>query len=151
MVRNDIKLWTKIDGEMVSHFTLREFESASGFVMLHPSVLVSLELVRRDLSAHYDGDVSIIVTNCTRTDADNVALARVLGWSDEGGLVARDSKHLAKWGGIAVDIKAVIKETGKSVPQKTLGKVCRRYFDWVKDDYGDGHVHADNRVKGTTK
>jgi hypothetical protein len=26
--------------------------------------------------------------------------------------------------------------------------VSRRYFDFVKDDYPDGHVHADNRCSG---
>lgn len=58
---------------------------------------------------------------------------------------SRDSMHLAKYGGIAVDLVAVVASSRHRVPQSTLGDVCRRYFDFVKDDYRDGHVHADLR------
>ena len=61
--------------------------------------------------------------------------------------MARRSKHLAEFGGIAVDVIAVVARTRERVPQKKLGEVCRCYFDWVKDDYADGHVHADNRAR----
>jgi hypothetical protein len=146
--RNDVRLVTEIDGEEVSHFKLREFENRDGLVMLHASVLDSLERVRRELCAAAGEDVWIIVTDGVRTQADLERLAARLGWVDEGGAVARNSKHLAKFGGVAVDVVAKVASTRALVPQAALGAVCRRYFDWVKDDYADGHVHADNRSRG---
>ncbi len=148
--RNDIRLMTELDGEPVSHFRLREFENRDGLAMVHGSVLDSLERVRRDLCAMVGEDVWIIVTDGVRTPADLERLAARLGWIDEGGAVSRHSKHLAKFGGIAVDVTARIAATRDRVPQATLGEVCRRHFDWVKDDYADGHVHADNRSQSLT-
>jgi hypothetical protein len=81
-----------------------------------------------------------------RTEAELAALAARLGWTDEGGSVSRDSMHLTKYGGIAVDLVGVVASSRHRVPQTTLGEVCRRYFDFVKDDYRDGHVHADLRA-----
>ncbi len=143
--RNDILLITMLDGVPVSHFKLSEFENAEGLAMVHAETLRSLEEVRRDLGAFYGETVQVIITDAVRTRADLERLAACYGWTDEGGRVARQSRHLAGFGGIAVDLKARMARTGKAVPQKTLGMVCRRYFDWVKDDYADGHVHADNR------
>ena len=145
--RNDVRLAAVVDGETLSHFRLCEFENGDGLAMVHRSVLESLERVRRDLCAEAGEEVWIIVTDAVRTQADLERLAARLGWTDEGGLVARDSRHLAKFGGIAVDVIAVVARTRERVPQKKLGELCRRYFDWVKDDYADGHVHADNRVR----
>ena len=145
--RNNIKLWTEIDGQLVSHFKMREFENKDGLVMVHSSLLQSLEQVRRDLSAICKKDVSINITDSIRTQAELETLASHYGWIDEGGTVSRRSKHLAEFGGIAVDLVAVVVATKGRVPQEKLGRVCRRYFDWVKDDYGSGHVHADNRYK----
>lgn len=113
--------------------------------MVHASTLRSLEEVRRDLCALAGEDVWVIVTEGVRTPADLERLAGRLGWTDEGGAVSRRSKHLAQFGGIAVDLVAVVARNRERVPQDTVGAVCRRYFDWVKDDYSDGHVHADNR------
>ena len=143
--RNDIRLVTELDGERVSHFKMREFENRAGLVMVHASVLDSLERVRRDLCSMAEEDVWVIVTDGVRTQDDLGRLAARLGWIDEGGAVARNSKHLVKFGGIAVDVVARVASSRTRVPQATLGEVCRRYFDWVKDDYADGHVHADNR------
>ena len=143
--RNDIRLLTTLDGEEVSHFRLREFENRDGLSMVHSATLISLEEVRRDLSAMAGEEVWVIVTDGVRTGADLDRIAARLGWSDEGGAVSRDSKHLAKYGGIAVDLVAVSADSRMRVSQATLGKVCRRHFSWVKDDYADGHVHADNR------
>lgn len=143
--RNDVRLLAEIDGEPLSHFRLREFENAEGLAMVHVSTLVSLEKVRRDLTAWAGEEVWVLVTDALRTQADLERLAARLGWTDEGGAVSRQSKHLARFGGIAVDLVAMIARTGRRVPQKTLGSICRRHFDWVKDDYRDGHVHADNR------
>ncbi len=146
--RNDAPLLTRLDGRDVSHFRLREFENADGLAMVHGSILESLERVRRDLGTLAGETVWILITGAIRTDQDNERLAARLGWTDEGGLVSRNSMHLARHGGIAVDLVAVVPRTGERVAQRTVGKVCRRYFDWVKDDYCDGHVHADNRHRG---
>lgn len=145
--RNDVRLAVVVDGEMLSHFRLCEFENEDGLAMVHRSVLESLERVRRDLCAMCGEEVWVIITDAVRTPADLERLAARLGWTDEGGAVSRRSKHLAEFGGIAVDIVAVVARTRARVPQQTLGEVCRRYFDWVKDDYSDGHVHADNRFR----
>jgi len=147
--RNDIPLLCHIDGEPLCHFRLREFENPDGLAMVHADTLVSLEKMRRDLCAMYRTDIWVIITNAVRTPADLERLAARLGWTDQGGAVSRDSRHLARYGGIAVDVIAVIAATRERVPQKTLGGVCRRHFDFVKDDYRDGHVHADNRARTT--
>jgi hypothetical protein len=89
----------------------------------------------------------IIITDAVRTEDDLERLATRYGWVDEGGTVARNSKHLAKFGGIAADLVAVNARTHQRVSQKIVGTVCRRHFDWVKDNYNDGHVHADNRYR----
>lgn len=147
--RNDIPLLCHLDGEPLSHFRLREFENPDGLAMVHPETLISLEKTRRDLCAMYRTEVWVIITNAVRTPADLERLAARHGWTDQGGVVSRDSRHLARYGGIAVDLIAVIAATRERVPQKTLGSVCRRHFDFVKDDYRDGHVHADNRARTT--
>ncbi len=143
--RNRVKLYTEIDDELVSHFSLREFENAYGFVMIHASVPRALELVRRDLCHEASDEVEIVITDALRTEEELRHLARRYGWTDEGGTVSRNSRHLARYGGIAVDIVARVRSTGARLPQERVGAVCRRYFDFVKDDYPDGHVHADNR------
>ena len=143
--RNDVRLVAEIDGEYTTHFRLREFENSDGLAMVHTSALASLERVRRDLRALCGEDVWVIIAGAVRTPAELERLAARLGWAGQGGLVARQSKHLAEFGGIAADLVAVIARTRQRVPQQTLGNICRRHFDWVKDDYPDGHVHADNR------
>ena len=143
--RNDLPLSVRIDGQIVSHFRLREFENRDGLAMVHRSVVESLERVRRDLAILLGQPVWIIITDGIRTPADLERLADRYGWIDQGGSVARRSKHLTQFGGIAVDLIAVVSRTRERVAQQVLGQVCRRYFDWVKDDYKDGHVHADNR------
>lgn len=143
--RNDIRLLSNLDGEPVSNYRLREFENADGFAMVHPDLLLVLERVRRDLAAMAGETVWVIVKDGVRTQADLERLAGRLGWADEGGAVSRDSMHLAKYGGIAVDIIAIVARTRERVPQSELGAICRRHFDFVKDDYANGHVHADLR------
>ena len=108
---NDVQLQVRIDGEIQSHFRLKEFENADGLAMVHSSVLVSLERVRRDLCVLRGEEVWMIITDAIRTTADLDRLAARLGWNDEGGAVSRSSKHLAKYGGIAVDLVAVIART----------------------------------------
>lgn len=142
---NDILLLTNLDGEPCTHFRLREFHNPQGFAMIHRSLLESLELIRRDLCAAADQDVQIIITEAIRSPADNERLAARLGWTDQGGAVSRQSKHLPEFGGIAVDLVARVTNTRQRIPQHLLGNACRLHFDWVKDNYPDGHVHADNR------
>jgi hypothetical protein len=142
--RNRVRLVNPLDGQP-GHFELREFANADGLAMVHATVLESLERVRRDLCAAEGGEVYVIITDAVRTRADLERLARRYGWIDQGGAVARHSRHLADFGGIAVDLKAVRARGRRRIPQHVLGAVCRKYFDWVKDDYGDGHIHADNR------
>ncbi len=148
--RNDIQLLMYLDGEPVSHFRLREFENAEGLAVVHPRLLDALERTRRDLCAKAGEDVWVIITDAIRTQRDLERLATRYGWIDEGGKVARDSKHLSKYGGIAVDLVAVNARTKERVPQSDFGAICRNHFDWVKDDYADGHVHADLRNSAKT-
>ena len=145
MKRNRIKLYTEIGGELVSHFMLAEAETPDGFAMVHPSTLRSLELTRMQLNKQFPLDpVYIVITCWIRTETHNADLAVIYGWTDEGGTVARNSKHLPKYQGIAVDFVARHK-SGARVEQSVAGKAARMFFDWVKDDYAEGHVHADNR------
>ncbi len=143
--RNDVRLLTNVDGEDAAHFRLREFADGDGLAMVHPETLLALERVRRDLIAMAGEDVWVIIKDAVRTEAGLARLAARLGWADEGGAVSRDSMHLAKYGGIAADLVAVVASSRHRVPQSTLAEVCRRHFDYVKDDYADGHVHADLR------
>lgn len=145
--RNDVRLLIDLDGEPVSNFRLREFENIDGLAMVHPKLLEALERTRRELCERVGETVWVLITDAVRTRADLERLAARYGWTDEGGTVARDSKHLAKHGGIAVDFIAVNARTKRRIPQAELGAVCRKYFDFVKDDYADGHVHADVRVR----
>lgn len=144
--RNDVRLLTDLDGEPVSHFRLKEFENEDGLAMVHAATLLALERLRRDLCAHAGEEVWVMITDAVRTPEELERLAQRLGWTGNGGQVSRDSRHLTRYGGIAVDLVAVVVRTRERVPQRTLGEFCRRHFDFVKDDYQDGHVHADNRA-----
>lgn len=143
--RNDIRLLTYLDSQPVSNFRLKEFETSDGLAMVHAATLLGLEKVRRDLRLLAGEDVWVIITDAARTPEELERLGARLGWSDQGGSVSRDSRHLTRYGGIAVDFVAVIARTRRRIPQRTLGDICRRHFDFVKDDYADGHVHADQR------
>jgi len=144
--RNDIKLYTDLGFDnLVSHFKLSEFENHDGFVMVHPGVLKGLELVRRDLSLTTRKAIYIIISCCVRTHKENEELAARLGWTDEGGLVSRTSKHLPEYGGIAVDFTAFYTDIKEHISRKLVGGIARRHFDFVKDTYSDGHIHADQR------
>ena len=146
---NAVRLWTPLDGRWVSHFFLREFASPDGLCVVHPCLLESLERVRDDLARQCGEEVFLIITSATRTDEDNQRLARRLGWTDQGGLVARNSRHLPRFGGIAVDLRARCR-SARPVPPALLAEVCRARFDYVRDGYPDGHVHADNRRRALT-
>lgn len=143
-----------------THFKLREFANASGLVMVHPLLLKRLESLRAALNRCFSvipgmgREVQVVITDGIRTQEDLELLADKYGWIDEGGKVARDSKHLTKYGGIAADITAslVLLDGGRvqRVPQNVVAREARPLFPYVKDDYADGHVHVDcwDRQKG---
>lgn len=131
----------------VPHFRMREFENCDGFVMITSGLVEALEGMRRDLVEVHGPGIQVIITSALRTELENKALGERLGWADQGGLVARDSHHLPKYGGIAVDLFARYKH-GQGymiVGQRELGVIARRYFNYVKSDYKDGHIHCDMR------
>ena len=144
---NNVRLFTRLDGRHVSHFRLREFANAEGLAIVHPCLLESLERVRRDLCRDAGEEVWVLITDATRTQADLERLAARLGYTDKGGLVSRNSRHLTRYGGIAADIVALNVVSRTRVAQRVVGDICRQHFDFVKDDYADGHVHADNRAR----
>ena len=147
-MKNDLRLSFRDGNEWhLSHFRMAEFQNRAGYVMIDDSVIRSLEKVREDLGKQYECEVEVIVTSGIRTLAENERLAELLGWTDEGGLVARDSQHLEEYGGIAVDIRARFMDGDNwvRVVQGRVGDACRDHFVYVKADYLDGHVHADNR------
>jgi len=144
--RNNLRIAVELNGQwVITHFKLKEFENENGWVMIHRSVIVSLTKVREELAKQHGDEVEIIITDSTRTPQELEELGNKLGWIDEGGIVARDSKHLEKFGGIAVDFYARFKQSKKRIPSYQIEGICRKYFDYVKADYTDGHVHADNR------
>ena len=150
---NDIVLALR-DGTS-SHFRLKEFQNADGLVMVHPRLLEGLENLRFALRTLFDEEIWVIITDSTRTQDDLESLATRYGWIDEGGTVARDSKHLTKYGGIAADIKCFKAQKNdqgvrERISQRIVGHEARKYFAYVKDDYADGHVHVDcwDREKG---
>jgi len=143
---NDFQLCTMLDGELVSNFNLREFMNPEGWALIHPDAVKALEQTRRYLNTrHPKADIIIRITNTTRTPAQLNALAEKLGWIDEGGLVARNSKHLTHYGGIAVDFKAYSRNRKEELPNSEVGPVAQLYFGFVKYDYADNHIHGDTR------
>ena len=146
MKTNYFKLYTDINGELVSHFNLWEFRNPLGWVIIHPATVKALELTRRDLNRiHAPNQIWIIITNTTRTIEQNEEMGRRLGWTDYGGIVAKQSRHLECYGGIAVDFKARNAHTRKELPNSEVGAYARKHFDYVIDNYADNHVHGDMR------
>lgn len=144
--RNNLRIAVEFNGQwVITHFNLKEFENDNGWVMIHRSVIVSLTQVRKELTKMFGDEVEIIITDSTRTPQDLEKVGNKLGWVDKGGVVSRNSKHLEKFGGIAVDFYARFKQSKKRIPSYQIEAVCRKYFDYIKTDYADGHIHADNR------
>lgn len=145
MDTNNILIWNNIDGQMVSHFRLKEFQNPQGWVILHEKVPRALHWTRHALNLRYPTWlIQILVKDCTRTRQQNEALARKLGWTDEGGIVSRESFHLVHYGGIAVDFVAYSTARQIPIPAKEVADIAALYFDYVKW-YSDGHVHGDFR------
>ncbi|MGC8737645.1 MAG: hypothetical protein ACP5UA_03240 [Candidatus Hydrogenedens sp.] len=144
--RNNVHLAIEFDGRwLITHFNLKEFENKKGWVMIHRSVIISLTKIREELGRYFGEEVEIVITDSTRTPEQLQVLGEKLGWIDEGGVVARNSKHLEEFGGIAVDFYVRFKQSKKRIDSSTIETICKKYFDYVKSDYADGHIHADNR------
>jgi hypothetical protein len=141
---NKIPLYLR-DGRK-SNFSLHEFANREGLVCLHWALLEAVQAVRDDLSAECGEEVALVITDGTRTLDDLKRLAAKLGWIKDGGLVAKDSKHLHRHGGIGVDFKALYASNRKRVQLDVVVRVSQKHFDWVKS-YKDGHVHGDLRNK----
>ena len=142
---NHVQLCTS-DGRR-SHFSMHEFPvsgAPSGHCMVHPTVIDSLEATRYGLELFIGEECAVIVTCCVRTDARNRQLAARLGWISQGGLVSASSRHLPRFGGVAVDVYAKRRHSGQRIPLPILEAVAREHFDFVKGGYL-AHVHADNR------
>jgi len=149
--RNNLQLAIKTgDTYQITHFNLKEFENPNGWAMVHESVIISLTKVRKALMEKIGEEVEIIITGSTRTPQDLKRLAERLGWLEEGGSVARNSRHLDRFGGIAVDFYARQKRDKKRIATNIVKEVSQQYFDFVKADYPDGHIHADNRNQSNT-
>jgi len=138
-----------------NHFRLKEFANQQGLVMVHPRLIECLENLRKRLCDLFREEVWVIVTDGIRTYEDLERLAEFYGWIDEGGTVARDSKHLVSYGGIAADIKCFKAKKNaqgfrERIAQAIVGHEAREVFAYVKADYKDGHVHVDcwDRKKG---
>jgi hypothetical protein len=145
MKTNDFRLHTMIDGVDCAHFSLIEFENPAGWCMVHPSVVRALEQTRAGLNAQStQGEVEIIITDSVRTVTQNEALGKRLGWTDHGGIVSRNSYHLMKYGGIAVDFKARYKTSRLLLSSRAVFCVAVLFFDYCKS-YDDPHVHGDMR------
>lgn len=138
--------------QVSDHFRLYEFEDSAHdkLVVLHAQTVHRLERLRHALSTDLDRDIAIIVTCGTRTPRSNRRLAKLLGWTTSGGLVAPDSKHLPRHGGIAVDLYALDKSTGAIVPMKQVSLQAARFFDVVIDHYPT-HIHVDLRHSAKPK
>lgn len=144
-MKNHIPLYTEIDGSLVSHFSLHEFENPQGWVIIHPKTVEALELARAGVRAQNPGqDIIFRITCTTRTLAQNEALGRKYGFTDEGGKVSRRSWHLEQFGGIAVDFVAWSVTQNCNISPVDVARVARLYFDFVKW-YSDSHVHGDLR------
>lgn len=141
------------DIQVSEHFKLYEFEdsAANNLVVIHALTLARLEKLRWAIGQNLNREIAIVITCGTRTKRTNRNLAKVFGWTTDGGLVSPISKHLPEFGGIAVDVYALDKSTGQIVPQKHLSVQAARFFDVVIDHYPT-HTHVDLRhtlPKGT--
>jgi len=117
--------------------------------MVQQETLNALESYRYALNEIYEGGVKIRITDGTRTESDNKALAKRLGWTDEGGKVSRDSQHLTRNGSNGVDIMPYHSDKVNKPPVRAeMAEVeAKKYFSYVKT-YLDGHLHVDLAVRG---
>lgn len=135
------------DIQVSKHFKLFEFEDPEDghVVVLHPLLLNQLEQYHEAISQTLGHNIAIVVTSGTRTQRSNKRLANRFGWTDYGGLVSRNSRHLPKFGGIAVDFYALDKETKQIVNTTFAAGLADEFFDVVLDHYPT-HIHVDLRT-----
>lgn len=154
---NDIRVWSVVHGEQVSHFKLREFANPIGIAIVHRLLPRQLEYLRQDLCDMFSVEIGIVITNSTRLPEDTARLVAEYGWIDDGGRVSRNSTHEALiWGGIAADAFAQKKGTsGRAgrIPVHMVGRVAKKHFDKVIVYAGNenplrDHVHMDLRRGG---
>lgn len=146
---NDIRLVNPLTGEP-GNFHLREFQNPEGIVILHHALLSGLELLRQKLNNDpeariEDKEIGILVTCGTRTEQDNERLAQSLGWTDQGGLVSRNSYHLVKHGGVAADIWPFYLTTRMPVDSKIIMEHAANIFD--RSIAYATHYHVDMRSR----
>ncbi len=139
---NSTKLQTT--NGLSSHFCLHEFSNSEGVAMVPQETTNAIEALRFDLNEYYEGGVKIRITDATRTESDNEALAKKLGWTDSGGKVSKNSQHLTRNGATALDIIPYHSDRdGKpSVNLKVAEELAKKSFKFVKI-YDDGHLHVD--------
>ena len=155
-MRNNVRLQLDdVCGIKESHFKLYEFEGDEGLVVVSDRLILALELLRFELNGIVVGDgegteAIIKVTSGTRTLTENAELAKKYGWTDQGGTVSKESRHLPKFGGIAADIiPYYVGKTGAGVVPKVISvPLCRKFFDYVNANYSDNHIHCDLRHGG---
>jgi hypothetical protein len=138
---NKIYLAAERGTTMFSHFTLDEFQNSEGWAMVSRELLQALEAIRQTIWDTLKTEHAIQITRATVTEEENRALAARLGWTDEGGKVARDSHHLAKYGGAAADIVAYNLKTKAILPANILAKISSLYVPTVIPYPDDNHVH----------
>ncbi len=134
------------DIQVSEHFTLCEFDDkANGnLVVLHPLTIERLEKLHLALSESMGRPIAILITCGTRTPRTNNQLAKLLGWTDDGGLVSKTSKHLPRFGGIAADLQVLDIEFGQLMPIRTVAQLAASFFDTIIDHYPT-HIHVDLR------
>lgn len=140
--RNDIVLMVP-GTNRPSNFRLYEFENPEGIVVVHPALLTGLQVLRDLMCKELNRPCAIMITSGTRTEADLQRLASTLGWIDQGGKVARDSKHLVKHGGVAADIKVLDVRGASYISTREVEKYAKGLFDFILRY--DTHVHVDQR------
>lgn len=121
--------------QISEHFNLREFQNALGQVMVDLELVNCLEELRAAL-----GSPSIIITSGYRSEADNEALAKRLGWIEDGGLVSKDSQHMR---GKAADIVVYDYNLKKYLSPTVVAKQADPLFSYVSAY--EAHVHVDVR------
>jgi hypothetical protein len=122
------------------HFNLQEFSSHTGEIFIDAHLIDQLELFRDHLAEVFAEEVAIIITNGYRSVKDNEDLGKRLGFTDEGGLVSRNSQHML---GKAADIMCVKKKSWKFISPVLIGEEAKRFFSYTQ--VYEAHIHVDVR------
>lgn len=132
------------DVHVSPHFTLEEFadHNNNGLVVLDSELPMHLELLRWTAQRLLNKRVLVRITSGTRSERSNNKLAKQLGWTDNGGLVSPNSRHLPRFGGIAADLQLSISLQNHLLPAHELLTLARPIFPYCKpiDDFS---IHVD--------